>query len=125
MVALIASSIWRVMSIISFSPFELTVMIVVITDISITIENSTFILLYDEPRPFDEAPVTLNKNFIMNLQLFCISLAPNVSLRSTDEMSKDWFKTADGNLGAKLTCEHKKGFAKNRGLSLSFPNRLC
>src|SRR5215213_3187244 len=80
MVALIASSIWRVMSIISFSPFGLTVMIIVITDISITIENSTFILLYDQLRPFDEAPVTSNKNFLMNLQLFCISLAPNVSL---------------------------------------------
>jgi hypothetical protein len=113
MVALIASSIWRVMSIISFSPFELTVMIVVITDISITIENSTFILLYDELRPFDEAPVTSNKNFLMNLQLFCISLAPNVSLRSTDEMSKDWFKTADGTLGAKLTCEQKKSIRKD------------
>lgn len=125
MVALIASSIWRVMSIISFSPFELTVMIVVITDISITIENSTFILLYDELRPFDEAPVTLNKNFLMNLQLFCISLAPNVSLRSTDEMYKDWFKTADGTLGAKLLVNRKKVFAKIRGLSLSFPNRLC
>jgi hypothetical protein len=45
--------------------------------------------------------------------LFCISLAPNVSLRSTDEMSKDWFKTADGTLGAKLTCEHKKGVRKD------------
>jgi hypothetical protein len=88
-------------------------MIVVITDISITIENSTFILLYDELRPFDEAPVTLNKNFLMNLQLFCISLAPNVSLRSTDEMSKDWFKTADGTLGTKLTCEQKKSIRKD------------
>jgi hypothetical protein len=100
-------------------------MIVVITDISITIENSTFILLYDELRPFDEAPVTLNKNFLMNLQLFCISLAPNVSLRSTDEMYKDWFKTADDTLGAKLLVNRKKVFAKTRGLSLSFPNRLC
>jgi hypothetical protein len=52
------------MSIISFSPFELIVMIVVITDISITIENSTFILLYDELRPFDEAPVTKTKIFL-------------------------------------------------------------
>jgi hypothetical protein len=60
------------MSIISFSPFELTVIVLVITDISITIEDSSFILLYDEPRAFDEALVASDKNFLISLQLFAL-----------------------------------------------------
>ena len=60
MLAFIASSIWCVMSIISFSPFELTVIVLVITGIPITIENSSFILLYDEITLFDGVLVTSN-----------------------------------------------------------------
>jgi hypothetical protein len=44
--ALMDSSVWRVMSIISLSPFELTVITFVITDIHYN-KNSVFILLYD------------------------------------------------------------------------------
>jgi hypothetical protein len=49
------SSVWRVMSIISPSPFELTVITFVITDIHYN-KNSAFILLYDL-RLFDEVCV--------------------------------------------------------------------
>src|ERR671921_1748842 len=44
--ALMVSSVWRVMSIISLSPFELTVRIFVITDIHYN-KMRAFILLYD------------------------------------------------------------------------------
>jgi hypothetical protein len=56
--ALIASSVWRVMSIISFSPFELTVIMFLRTDIHYN-KNSAFILLYDL-QLFDEASVNAN-----------------------------------------------------------------
>ncbi|MDP8942367.1 MAG: hypothetical protein M3M84_07500 [Thermoproteota archaeon] len=114
------------MSIISFSPFELTVIVLVITGIPITIENSSFILLYDELRPFDGTLLSSNKIFLKAYSCFAVVEHLIISLSGVLTRSPRMGSgPPDDALSAKVFCWQREVFAKIRGLGFSSTNQLC